>query len=112
MFGEDIENYLSEIARVLKPNGKVLITWFLWDDQDKPNPILNFDHPIDDVSRTTLPKNPEAALAYERNWVEILYHDLNLKIESIEFGGWRQSVTDNTIQDLIIAKKMDKFLTH
>ena len=112
MFGEDIENYLSEIARVLKPNGKVLITWFLWDNKDKPNPILDFYHPIDDISRTTLPQNPEAALAFERAWVEILYHDLNLKVESIELGGWREGVTDGSIQDLIIARKKDKFLEH
>ena len=112
MFGEDIENYLSEIARVLKPGGKALITWFLWDNKDKPNPILDFYHPIDDISRTTLPQNPEAALAFERAWVEILYNDLNLKIESVELGGWREGVTDGSIQDLIIARKKNKFLEH
>jgi len=112
MFGEDIENYLSEIARVLKPGGKALITWFLWDDQVKSNPILDFYHPIDEISRTTLPENPEAALAFERKWVEVLYHDLNLELESVEFGGWREGVTDGSIQDLIIAKKMDKYFAH
>ena len=32
MFAGDVENYLSEISRVLKPGGKCLITWFLLDE--------------------------------------------------------------------------------
>lgn len=105
MFAEDVETYLSEIARVLKPGGKALITWFLWDDVEKLNPIMDFHAEVDAVSRTTLPENPEAALAFDRNWVEVLYARLGLKIETVELGGWRESVTDGSIQDLVIAAK-------
>ena len=29
MLPEDVEHYLDELARVLKPGGRTLITWFL-----------------------------------------------------------------------------------
>lgn len=105
MFAEDVENYLSEIARVMKPGGKALITWFLWDAGPKPSPILDFHAEVDAVSRTTLPENPEAALAFDRDWVERLYAKLGLEIEVVELGGWRESVLDGSIQDLVVAGK-------
>ncbi len=103
MFAEDVENYLSEIARVLKPGGKAIITWFLWDEAPKLNPIMDFHAEVDTVSRTTLPENPEAALAFNRDWVEGLYSRLGLEIETVELGGWRESVLDGSIQDLIVG---------
>jgi len=105
MFAEDVENYLSEIARVLKPGGKALITWFLWDETPKSNPIMDFYAEVDAVSRTTLPENPEAALAFQRDWVEALYAKLGVEIETVEFGGWRESVLDGSIQDLVVGVK-------
>lgn len=105
MFADDVENYLSEIARVLRPGGQALITWFLWDASDKPAPVMDFHAEVDAVSRTTLPENPEAALAFDREWVEALYARLGLQITEIALGGWREGRFDGLMQDLVVAKK-------
>ena len=107
MFAEDVENYLSEIARVLKPEGKCLITWFLLDDisRQSGNPIYNFVHAVDEVSRTTVASNPEAAIAFDLKFVQALYQKLGLKIEIIEHGKWARPEAGHDLQDLIIAIK-------
>lgn len=105
MFAADVENYLAEIARVLRPGGQALITWFLWDDTPKPAPIMDFHAAVDAVSRTTLPENPEAALAFEREWVEALYARTGLEIRKIEPGGWRTGTFAGLVQDLVVAEK-------
>jgi len=75
MFKDDVAHYLSEIARVLKPSGKCLVTWFLLDEvsRQSQHPVMQFNHDVDDVSKTTLKSNPEAAIAFDINFVRGLY---------------------------------------
>jgi len=103
MFKDDVENYLSEIARVAKPGAKILISWYLWEDgvtSDK----MDFRHTVDDVSRTTLKTNPEAALAFDMDWVKGLYAKYGLEITEIERGNWAGGSGRMGIQDLVVAK--------
>ena len=107
MFKDDVENYLSEISRVLKPSGKCLVTWFLLDEvsRQSQHPVMNFAYDVDDVSRTTVKSNPEAAIAFDLDFVRGLYQKYNLKIEDIEHGKWGRPDSCFDLQDLVIASK-------
>ncbi len=103
MFKEDIDNYMAEIKRVLKTDGRALISWYLWEDGLK-NPKMDFRFSVDNVSRTTLKQNPEAALAFDLSWVKALYDTYDLAIEAIERGSWSGGPGRMGLQDLIIAR--------
>lgn len=107
MFAGDVKNYLSEIARVLKPNGKCLITWFLLDDvsRESQHPVMNFAYDVDAVSRTTVKSNPEAAIAFDINFVRDIYETCGLDIKRIEHGNWGRPQSVFGLQDMIIAVK-------
>ncbi len=107
MFKDDVENYLAQISRVLKPGGKALITWFLMNDvsRNAENPFFNFAYDFDEVSRTTTPKNPEAALAFDEGFVRALYSDCGLTIADIEYGTWARPGSQFQLQDMVVATK-------
>jgi len=107
MFKNDVENYLSEIARVLKPSGKCLVTWFLLDEisRQSQHPVMQFKHDIDEISKTTVKSNPEAAIAFDLDFVRGLYEKYGLNIETIEHGTWGRPESGFDLQDLVIASK-------
>lgn len=107
MFKDDVANYLTQISRVLKPGGKALITWFLLNDISRAaeEPFFDFAFDFGDVIKTTTPKNPEAALAFDESFVRKLYGKCGLSIESIEFGTWAHKDSPYQLQDMIIAMK-------
>lgn len=107
MFKEDVENYLSEISRVLKPRGKCLVTWFLLDDisRQSQHPVMQFKHDVDEVSQTTVKSNPEAAIAFDIGFVRGLYEKYGLIVEDIEYGNWGRPESPYDLQDMIIATK-------
>lgn len=107
MFKDDVANYLSEIARVLKPGGKCLVTWFLLDEisRQSQHPVMQFKHDVDTVSMTTVKSNPEAAIAFDLEFVRRLYEKYDLKIEDIEHGNWGRPNSAYDLQDMIIATK-------
>nr|WP_136251959.1 class I SAM-dependent methyltransferase [Ningiella ruwaisensis] len=112
MHSEDIDNYLSEISRMLKPGGKCFITYFLIDeatikliDQGKSKRAFKLYR---ENSYTDNPKNPEVAIAFNKDFVEGLYKKHRLSIEDLYLGRWRnplelKKLTSN--QDHIIAVK-------
>ena len=69
------------------------------------HPVVQFAHEVDDVSRTTLASNPEAAIAFELEFVQSLYAKHGLKIETIEPGKWGRPDSGFDLQDLVIAAK-------
>ena len=107
MFKEDVENYLSEIARVLKPGGRCLVTWFLLDEVSRrsQHPVMSFAYDVDEVSRTTVKSNPEAAIAFDLDFVRGLYDRYGLKIEDIEHGTWGRPESIYDLQDMVVAVK-------
>lgn len=106
---EGLENYLSEIARVLKPNGKSFITFFLLNNNtaqliEKGKSIFKFGYKEDNNCYLDDPKNPEIAVAYEEDFIRRLYKANSLEIvEPIYFGTWRKGVHSITFQDVIVS---------
>ncbi len=107
MFKDDVANYLEQISRVLKPGGMALITWFLLNGVSRTaeNPFFDFVYDFDDVTRTTTPKNPEAALAFDEGFVRGLYADCGLTIADIEYGTWARPDSPFQLQDMVVAVK-------
>lgn len=110
MFPRDVTRYLGEIARVLRPGGRCLLTFFLHDLATRPllptnPPSFDFGH-AGDGYRTTTPDNPEAAIAFSESMVRSLMSDCGLRIvEPIRYGTWAGHGDGYTLQDVIIAVK-------
>jgi SAM-dependent methyltransferase len=100
MLPADLENYLEETTRVLKPEGRCLISYFLLDQgrvkaRESKADWLDFKYERNGF-RTVYQDLLEAAVAYEEDNVRKLYARMGLSIvEPILFGA----------QDVIAAIK-------
>ncbi len=107
---EEVDNYLSETARVLRPGGRCMATFFLINEEstkgivsgrstltfrEQPGPCWSVD-----------PEMPERAIAYHEGFVLDLYTRRGLRIwPPIRYGSWPQRVDLSGYQDVIIAEK-------
>lgn len=107
----EVENYLNEIFRVLRSNGKCLATFFVVDSEASTNirekrttPRFGYDHGHDGcrVERLDI---PEAAIAYEEMYIRSLYKKAGLSIESVNFGHWGRGKLIPHWQDEIWSSK-------
>jgi ubiquinone/menaquinone biosynthesis C-methylase UbiE len=109
----DVDNYLSEIARVMKVGGKCLITFFFRNDEAvrytaAGKSAFDFKHRLRGCWTTNL-GSPEDAIAYEEPYVLRLYRRLGLTPEnSIRYGLWCGRPNGYSGQDVIIATKTRK----
>jgi len=110
MSAGEIENYLSEIARVLRPGGRSLITFFLLN-AEALELIASGRSTVDlryqfGPSRAVSRKTPELAIGYDINFVTSLYEKSGLKVSHpIRFGSWCGRSEYLSYQDLVLAVK-------
>jgi ubiquinone/menaquinone biosynthesis C-methylase UbiE len=108
MLRADVENYLAEVARVLKPGGRCFATFFLLNARSSEVMLsgqarFTFDVRLDGCY-TVDPKVPETVIAYEEAHIRDLYQRYSLDImEPIRHGGWSRSENAITSQDIVIA---------
>lgn len=110
MLPDGLERYISEISRVMRPDGKALITFFLLNEESlkliqsgKSDRQFKFEM---DGFRTTNASNPEAAIAYPEDDVLRLFEANNLSIDSpIKRGSWCGREEYVSYQDIIVATK-------
>ena len=118
MLPADIEHYTNEIARVLKPGGKAMITWFILNDESerlieeqrdrRHDPAQNahdalFSHG-EGVYRTTDPKVPEYVIAYREDFVRDVYRASGLEIaDPVYYGSWSGRTGTRHNQDVVVA---------
>lgn len=111
MLAEDLENYLSEISRVLRPGGTCLITFFLINPKSEAliqsgKSLQDFQHNIG-ICRIVNQDMPESSTGYEEAHIRSLYTKYNLAIiEPIHFGGWSGRETFTSYQDIVCARKL------
>jgi len=110
LLSKDMENYFSEITRVMKKNGRCLISYFLLN-KDSLNLMnneeskLNFIHDFNGF-KSASKTNPESVIAYDEKYIRALYEKNKLEIEEpIRYGVWFGRKENLGFQDIILAKK-------
>ncbi len=116
MLTHDMENYLSEIVRVLRKGGRCFITYFLLNPEtrglmEQKQSRFDFSIKKDDGCYSAYEQSSEVAIAYDETFIRKLYEQNQLSIvEPIYFGTWRNG-KDNpeyrkiySRQDFILAK--------
>ncbi len=107
MLRQDVERYLGELARVLRPGGCALVTWYLVSaetrrliDDGLPSPPFL---PAGDGQWVTDSKEPEAAVAYDEDVVRDLHASSGLELVTVRYGTWRGTPGLST-QDIVVAR--------
>jgi ubiquinone/menaquinone biosynthesis C-methylase UbiE len=110
MLPDDINHYSSEIARVLKSNGRSLITYFLLNNEsvglirDKKS-TLDFQYDFE-FYKVVNKKCPEAAIAYVEPFIYECYRKNNFIVKQpIHYGSWCGRSKFLSYQDIVIASK-------
>src|SRR5207249_11780290 len=109
MLPADLENYLSEVSRVLARNGRCLITYFLLNEESQRliaagRSTLDFEHDHG-AYRTVSLEKPELAVAFDEGWIMSRYGPVGLRIKRVELGSWCGRRDHLSYQDLILAEK-------
>jgi SAM-dependent methyltransferase len=110
MLPSDVENYTSEISRVLRTGGRCLITFFILNEESRNlirsgSSTLDFKYQIEGCL-TTSESVSEDAIAYDEELVKKLFENHGLVIRRpIHYGSWCKRENFLTYQDLIIAEK-------
>jgi SAM-dependent methyltransferase len=105
LLAADARHYLSEIARVLAPGGRLFSTWFVLDDDLAANPtepMINFAHQAGEAI-IAHPTAPAAAVGYRRDWLQSAVDAGPLELCSIVRGSWTGE-PGPTPQDLVLAQ--------
>jgi SAM-dependent methyltransferase len=107
---DDMEQYASEIARVMKPGARSLITYFLVNDESRPlidagKGLYNFPDRLP-RGRTLNRARPEEAIAFDESDIRDVYRRNGLQIvEPIHHGWWCGREGGTSLQDIVIARK-------
>ncbi len=102
-------HYLSEIARVLAPGGRVLATFYLLNDEslqllDAGRCVISFPYEADGA-RVMDADAPENAVAMPEAQVQELLDRVGLSIRTVHYGSWCARAEPLSHQDVVIAVK-------
>lgn len=110
MLPQDMENYFSEICRVLRKGRRCLITYFLLNTQSlaqiKANASTQDFQYVFSKYRTTSETAPEGAIAYDETYIRGLYSKFGLDITGCLYGSWSGRKDFLNYQDIIVASKV------
>ena len=104
----DLENYVANIARVLRPQGTCFASYFLLNDTSRScDAARDFCYPVDSngacmaVSRVEF----EKAVAFDEQFIRDVYRRSGLTIEEpVRHGRWVGGAGGPAFQDIIIAR--------
>lgn len=110
LLADDAHHYIREMARVLRPGGRCLCTFFLVNDdvarrQREGHALLDFRFRRGDAWLAD-EDVPENAVAYDERHVRAAYETNGLRVrEPIHAGSWSGHPAPVTFQDIIVATK-------
>jgi len=113
----EVSNYLSEVARLLKNDGRCLATFFLLNDHqaslaEKGANDLVFNYGQGEW-RYVHEHSPESAVAYDETFIMQLIEKYGLAVEKRIYGSWTGREDGLSYQDILILshKKAQKAQT-
>jgi ubiquinone/menaquinone biosynthesis C-methylase UbiE len=108
---DEVSHYLAETARVLRPGGSCLLTFFLLTAESEREVAagaadLAFTHPIEGGAKTTDPQVPEEAVAFGLDQVREMLAGAGLALrEPVHAGTWANAPDGASYQDIIVASR-------
>jgi len=111
MLPADLENYLGEVARVLRPGGRCLITMFLLQPESLAlvrggRSRLDFSIEIAPGCLTISAEDPEVAIAYDEAATLQRFAGRGLAVRApLHYGSWCGRGKHASFQDIVIAEK-------
>lgn len=111
MLSGDLEHYMSEISRVLKPGGRSFVTYFILNDKSRALIAegvsrLLFKYRQPDGSWVADPQNPEISVAYPESYLQELYTRHRMEISRpVYYGNWCGREEFLSYQDIILGYK-------
>lgn len=110
MLPEDVENYLREIPRLLRCEGRSLITFFLLNETQRG--LASQGRSDIDFKYGTGPYRmrseavPESAIAYDEAFLRRLAADCGLEIrEPVRYGTWSGRDDGLSYQDIVLVRR-------
>jgi len=100
----EVSNYLGEVARLLKSDGRCLATFFLLNDEQARGAndlAFNFG---EGEWRYVHEHSPESAVAYDESFVMQLLEKYGLAVEKKIYGTWSGREDGLSYQDILIIR--------
>ncbi len=112
MVPADVRKYLAEIARVLRPGGRSVITYFLLNDESRrfiaagrSAWTLEFPLDSDPLCRIADPQMPESVVAHDEARIRAYNTDAGFSLWEVAYGNWCGRKSAGGFQDVMIALK-------
>jgi SAM-dependent methyltransferase len=105
----DCDHYLAEIARVLRPGGRLFATFFLLNPESLR--LVEGGHGSFAFRRqpegwwTTNPEVPEEAVGVDEDWLKGRYAAHGLTPFAVDYGSWSGRPGGRDGQDVIVARR-------
>jgi SAM-dependent methyltransferase len=113
MYPAEIENYLGELGRILKPGGRVLATWFIVDERWQESALagalkgITMEYVLQDGVRYYNAEDPLWAIGYSPAWIRRASARAGLRIQASRPGSWAgDEASGPNIQDLMILTRV------
>jgi SAM-dependent methyltransferase len=109
MLPADVENYVFEIARMLKKRGRCLATFFLLNSESRElisagKSTLDFKHTLNEHMILSK-EQPEAAICYDETYVLTLFRRAGLITANPVYGSWCERKFFRRYQDYVLGVK-------
>ncbi|MDT7602056.1 MAG: hypothetical protein QOF61_53 [Acidobacteriota bacterium] len=105
---EDTANYLHEVARVMKPTGRALVTFFLIDERARELIAAGKSHyrfgTVLPGCRVDSAAHPEDAVAYDERDALNMIAEAGLAVRELRFGQWR-GAEGLSWQDILVVTR-------
>jgi SAM-dependent methyltransferase len=110
MWPDEIGNYLRQMARALRLEGRAYLTFFLMNDSWRAldrdgKPTFPLPHGSEDGAyRFMNPDNPLHVIAYEQPWVEAQMEAAGLEVIDVRLGFWAGRESPALLQDGVVVR--------
>ncbi|HEY7704585.1 MAG TPA: class I SAM-dependent methyltransferase [Acidimicrobiia bacterium] len=112
LYRTNVEHYLAELRRVLRPGGVAITTWLLWSDERLPALVddgcaypMRFQ--IDRDTRTSDEADPLRAIGFRLEQVLTWVMEADLRIRLLAYGSWDGVTASESFQDLMVMERPD-----